>query len=203
VPQAVGLFAGTNVDDIVLLALLFARSPGSDGARRVVVGQFVGFAVLLAVSVLGALGAALLPADLVRLLGLVPLGMGLYLGWRAWREHRAGFDEAPSGIREHGVDGPADEHGVPEAGGLSALAVASLTVANGGDNIGVYVPAFAASGPMSLWVYVPVFLVLTGVWCVAGRYVAERPVIARSIERREHILLPVVLVAIGLIVLLG
>ncbi|HEY9417387.1 MAG TPA: cadmium resistance transporter, partial [Pseudonocardia sp.] len=70
-------------------------------------------------------------------------------------------------------------------------------------DLGVYIPAFAAAGPWALWVYVPVFLVMVGVWCAAGRFVATRPVIASSISRRRHILVPVVLVAIGLIILLS
>lgn len=37
--QAVGLFAETNIDDIVILALFFGQATGRSGALRVVVGQ--------------------------------------------------------------------------------------------------------------------------------------------------------------------
>ncbi|MER5757376.1 cadmium resistance transporter [Streptomyces sp. NPDC002088] len=51
-------------------------------------------------------------------------------------------------------------------------------------------------------VYVVVFLILVAVWVVAGRYFATRPVIAKTLARWGHILLPVVLIGIGLLILI-
>lgn len=39
-----------------------------------------------------------------------------------------------------------------------------MTLANGGDNLGVYVPVFATAGTAGIVTHV-VFLVLVGVWC--------------------------------------
>lgn len=210
-PQAIGLFAGTNVDDIVVLALLFGQTRDRGGVWRVVLGQYLGFSAILLVCVVGALGANLLPAHVLPWLGLIPLGLGLRGGWQAWRDHRAeppdlgtpvpGMGVVPLREAAQAVESVASATSVDH--GPSVTAVAGITLANGGDNIGVYIPAFAASGPWALAVYVPVFLVLLGVWCAAGRFVATRPVIASSISHRGHILVPLVLVAIGLIILLG
>jgi cadmium resistance protein CadD (predicted permease) len=54
--RAVGLFAVTNADDIVLPALFFARGVP---AWRVVLGQYPGFAGIPAVAIAAALGATL------------------------------------------------------------------------------------------------------------------------------------------------
>lgn len=59
--QAVGLFAVTNIDDIVVLAVLFGQAMGRSSALRVVLGHYLGFGAILAASILGALGAGLLP----------------------------------------------------------------------------------------------------------------------------------------------
>ncbi|GAB3398409.1 hypothetical protein GCM10027360_94470 [Amycolatopsis echigonensis] len=83
------------------------------------------------------------------------------------------------------------------------LAVAAVTFANGGDNIGVYIPVFAVAGSGGLAVYAVVFLVLVAVWCAAGRFFATRPVVARALSRWGHVVLPVVLIAIGLLILIG
>ncbi|MCK2214351.1 cadmium resistance transporter [Actinomadura sp. ATCC 31491] len=185
--QAAGLFAVTNVDDLVLLALFFAQGAGRRGAAaRVVLGQYLGFAAILAVSVAAALGATLLPASVVPYLGLLPLALGVKAGWRAWRD-RDGEDH----------EGPA------RPGGPRALEVAAVTLANGGDNVGVYVPVFATAGAGGIAAYAAVFLVLVGVWCAAGRFFATRPVVARVLSRWGHVLLPVVLVGIGLAILVG
>jgi cadmium resistance protein CadD (predicted permease) len=79
--------------------------------------------------------------------------------------------------------------------------VAGVTFANGGDNIGVYVPVFATAGTGGISVYVIVFLVLVAVWVAAGRYFATRPVIAKALSRWGHILLPIVLIGIGVLIL--
>ncbi|MFI9815718.1 cadmium resistance transporter [Saccharothrix variisporea] len=175
--RAVGLFAVTNVDDIVLLALFFAQ-----GVRpaKVVLGQYLGFGAILVVAVAASAGAALLPEQYLHWLGLLPLALGLKAAWQAWRAWRGGDDEA-----------------APVSG---ALGIAGVTFANGGDNIGVYVPVFATTGVTG---YVVVFLLLVAVWCAAGRFLATREPVARTLSRWGHVVLPVVLVVIGLLVLFG
>jgi cadmium resistance protein CadD (predicted permease) len=42
----------------------------------------------------------------------------------------------------------------------------------------------------------------SGVLCATGRFFATRPVIAKALDRWGHIVLPVVLVAIGLFILI-
>lgn len=170
VGQAIGLFAITNVDDLVLIALFFTQTTAS----RIVLGQYLGFAAILAVSVVIALGAAALPDGAVRWLGLIPIALGV----RAFLNRNDDSEKAPTGV----------------------LAVAGITFANGGDNIGVYVPVFATQGVV---VYVVVFLVMVGVLCLAGRFLATRPVVARALATWGHILFPVVLVGIGVFILVG
>lgn len=85
--------------------------------------------------------------------------------------------------------------------GPGPLEVAAVTFANGGDNIGVYVPVLTTAGVGGMSVYAVVFLALVAVWCFAGRWFATRPVVARGLARGGHVLLPLVLVAIGLLIL--
>ena len=175
IAQAAGMFAVTNVDDLVVLALFFARARS---AWQVVAGQYLGFTGILLVAVLGALGASLLPAQFRPWLGLIPLALGLKAAWSLWR----------------GGDDDGDPDTAP-----GVLAVAGVTLANGGDNIGVYVPVFTVTD--ALWLYVAVFLLLVGVWCLAGWFLASRQVVARALAKWGHIALPVVLIGIGLLVL--
>ncbi|GAA2982781.1 cadmium resistance transporter [Actinokineospora diospyrosa] len=177
VGQALVMFAVTNVDDIVLLALFFGQAKGRP--LGVVVGQYLGFAGILVASVVAALGAGLLPDGAIPLLGLVPLTLGLKAAWQL----RKGQDE-PSVHTGPGV-----------------LAVAGVTLANGGDNIGVYAPVFAAGGGGDMVVYSVVFLALVGVWCLLGWFAATRPGISGALSRWGHVVLPVVLIGIGVLIL--
>jgi cadmium resistance protein CadD (predicted permease) len=187
IAQAAGLFAVTNIDDIVILSLFFAQGAGHRGSTaRVLTGQYLGFIAILVVAFAAALGATLLPGAVIPYLGLFPIALGLRAAWRAWTQRqRADGDE------------PATVKGV----GPKPLEVATVTFANGGDNIGVYVPVFATAGAGGMTVYAVVFLILVGVWCAAGRFFATRPVIAKALSRWGHILLPLVLITIGVLIL--
>jgi cadmium resistance protein CadD (predicted permease) len=189
VAEAAGLFAITNVDDIVLLSLFFGRSAGQQGAaRRIVTGQYLGFTAILAITVASAYGATFLPESAIAYLGLLPLALGLWAAWQAWKHHRQG-------------DGGEQQTGNKQDD-MKALQVAAVTFANGSDNIGVYLPVFAKAGAAGITVYAAVFLVLVGVWCAGGRFFATRSAIASVIGRWGHILHPLVLVALGLFILI-
>ncbi|MFE3144471.1 cadmium resistance transporter [Streptomyces scopuliridis] len=184
--QAAGLFAVTNIDDILVLALFFAQGAGHKGTtRNITIGQYLGFAAILAVAVAAAFGATFLPESAIPYLGLLPLALGIKAAVQAYR-HR---------------NDPEEEKEAKE-GGPKILEVAAVTFANGGDNIGVYVPVFATAGVGGMSVYAVVFLILLAVWIAAGRYFATRPVIAKALARWGHILLPVVLIGIGLLILI-
>jgi len=187
VGEAAALFAVTNVDDLLVLALFFGQAAGRPHpTRTIMLGQYLGFAGILSVAVAAALGASLLPERAVPYLGLLPLALGIRAAVQAWRHRRDAAEEAEAG-----------------PGGPRAVEVAAVTFANGGDNIGVYVPVFATAGPGGTAVFAAVFLLLVAVWVLAGRYFATRPVIARALSRWGHLLLPVVLIGIGLLVLAG
>jgi cadmium resistance protein CadD (predicted permease) len=183
--QAVGLFAVTNVDDVLILSLFFARGAGHPNTTRsILAGQYLGFAGILVVAVAAAVGATFLPDAAVPYLGLLPLALGVKAAVQAWRHRNDDEDESGS-----------------SGGTPGSLAVAAVTFANGGDNIGVYVPVLATAGTAGMTVYVIVFLLLVAVWVAAGRFFATRPIIARALSRWGHILLPVVLIGIGLLIL--
>jgi cadmium resistance protein CadD (predicted permease) len=188
--QATALFAVTNIDDILLLAVLFGRATARARPLHIVIGWYAGYVVVLAAAVVGALGARLLPESVIPLLGLLPLVLGLRAAWTAWRE-RCSRDDGS-------LSDDAARYSAPDPGvGTSA----AVSLANGGDNLGVYVPVFAASHPGAQLIYVGVFLVLVAVWCAAGRLVASRPLIARAMARWGHVVLPVVLIGLGLAIL--
>lgn len=50
---AVVAFATTNLDDIFLLMLFFSQVNATFRSQHIVIGQYLGFAVLVGVSVLG------------------------------------------------------------------------------------------------------------------------------------------------------
>ena len=184
--QAIGLFVATNIDDIIVLSLFFARGAGQPGTTaRILAGQYLGFAGILGAAVLVSAGAgAILPAEAIPYFGLIPLVLGLWAAWQAWR----------------GDDDDDDETG---GRSVTAWTVAAVTFANGGDNIGVYVPVFLNVGPAAVAACCIVFLLLVAALVGAARFVATRRGIAEVLERWEHILFPIVLIGLGIAILVG
>jgi cadmium resistance protein CadD (predicted permease) len=177
--QAVGLFAVTNVDDIVILSLFFGRTRAEGhGAMNITIGQYLGFMVILAISVAGALGAGRLPGSAIRYLGILPIVIGARAGWVAWRQR-----------------GQPPETQTTNSPGVTT--VAGVTVANGGDNIGVYVPAFATVSNAVLAGYSIVFLVMVAVWCLIAYSLTGHARVADWIGRWGRVVYPIALIAIG------
>ena len=187
--QAIGLFIATNIDDIIVLSLFFARGAGRRGTTaRILVGQYLGFAGILGASVLVTLGAgAFLPPEVIPYFGLIPLGLGLWAAWQAWRNRGADDDD------EAKVEGKK----------VGVWTVAGVTFANGGDNIGVYVSVFLSVGPAAVVAYCIVFLALVAALVGLGKFVATRRPIAELLERWEHILFPIVLIGLGIFILVS
>ena len=86
---------------------------------------------------------------------------------------------------------------------VGVLTVAAVTFANGGDNIGVYVPVFLSVRPAAVVAYCLVFLALVAVLVLTAKFVATRQPIAEVLERWEHVLFPVVLIGLGIFILVS
>lgn len=185
VAQAAALFAVTNLDDLVVLTLFFGRAHRHSDVRGVVLGQYLGLAAVLVLSLAAALGARLLPDGVIPYLGVLPLAVGLREGWEVWRDGRATGSAADDRQRELRA-------------GAGAVTVAAVTVANGADNLAVYVPVFAISTVAALMTYVAVFLLLVAVWCGAAYALSRHRHLAPLLSRWGDVLLPVVLVGLGI-----
>lgn len=185
------VFATTNIDDILLLSAFFADR--ALHARSVVVGQFVGIGALTAASAAAALFALAIPEGWIGLLGLAPLALGVRR-LLALPSSRTASD-AEEAERLH-----AAEARVERVAHSRWIAVALVTVANGGDNLGVYIPLFAHT-PAWIPVYAAVFAVMTGLWCAAGHRLVQHPILGTRIRQCGHVSLPFVLIGLGLYIL--
>jgi cadmium resistance protein CadD (predicted permease) len=186
VAVAVVTFVVTNLDDLVVLTAFCSHERYR--LREVLLGQYLGFGTLVAASLIAGAAVASLLEDHVRWLGLLPVGVGLL--WYANARRGAGgpaSNELPIGER------PRSRIGV----------VAGIGIADGGDNVGVYVPLFAAVGTVEAAVVVRTFLVTAGVWVLLARWLAARPTLAGRLEEHGDVAVPAVLVGLGLAVLAG
>ena len=74
---ALTAFIGTNIDDIVMLTILFAAADSSKAKRNIVLGQIAGFSVAVVISIFGAHFAKMIPNGYIRFLGMIPIAIAI------------------------------------------------------------------------------------------------------------------------------
>ncbi|MDQ3816966.1 MAG: cadmium resistance transporter [Acidobacteriota bacterium] len=183
-------FAATNVDDIFILMLFFSQTGKVFHRWHIIVGQYLGFTALVLISLLGFFGGLIIPRAWVGLLGLLPIALGV----RQW------LNRSKEDLKESEEE--ARVRKTRKAGAVTAItSVAAVTFANGGDNIGVYSPLFAASDFTRLMILLSVFYLLIAVWCLIGYAVTRRRAVAHLITHYGHLFVPFVLVGLGVYII--
>jgi len=85
---ALASFCATNIDDIVVLVIFF--SDKSSNKRNIIFGQYLGFTVIILVSLLGFLVGTFFPTKYVGFIGFIPGSVGLYrLIMMIWESYQA------------------------------------------------------------------------------------------------------------------
>lgn len=203
---ATAAFVASNLDDIVVLLLLFAGAEGARGRWPVVAGQFVGFGLLVLASLVGWFGGDLLPSGWIGLLGLMPVGLGVSQLLDSISQASDARDQSLLTGADPllSVSPPLWPPSAAPGGTLLAriVAVAGLTIANGGDNIGLYMPLFAQADRLQLVTTLAVFTLLVGLWCLGAWRLVQAPALALLIHRHGGRAVPWLLIGIGALLLI-
>uniref|UniRef100_B8HKX7 Cadmium resistance transporter n=1 Tax=Cyanothece sp. (strain PCC 7425 / ATCC 29141) TaxID=395961 RepID=B8HKX7_CYAP4 len=183
-------FSATNLDDIWLLMLYFSQVQSGLRKRQIVCGQYLGFAALVLASLPGFFGGVLLSRPCIGLLGLVPIAIAI---------NRLicpdSDDDSPQAI-------PAQSNWLSNFLSPQTCGIAAVTFANGGDNIGIYIPLFAHCTWFDLAIILAVFFSLVGVWCLVAYMFTRVPTIATNLTRYGKHVVPFVLASLGILILI-
>lgn len=191
IPTGLTAFTATNLDDILILMLFFSQVNALFRKRHIVAGQYLGFAALVLASLPSFFGSLLLPRPCIGLLGLVPIAIGVSRLVNAGEDKDTDSDETP-----------AQPTWFSSLISPQAYSVAAVTFANGGDNIGIYMPLFASCTWQTLVIILSVFFSLVGVWCFAAYQLTRVPAIADNLTRYGNHLVPFVLISLGVLILI-
>ncbi|MBD1865093.1 MULTISPECIES: cadmium resistance transporter [Trichocoleus] len=192
-------FAATNIDDIVILMLFFSQVNANFRPKHIIWGQYLGFTTLMIACLPGFLGGLVIPKAWIGCLGFVPIVIGI----SHWLNRKQNGTQVQTVTDELSLE-KAVASGVPSYLGLlvpQVYHVAAVTLANGGDNIGIYVPLLASSDPASLAVILSVFFVLVGVWCYIAERLTRQPAVARLLTAYGQAIVPFILIGLGLYIL--
>ena len=175
IAAAIVSFIGTNVDDVVMLTILLFIA---EKRWKVVAGQYIGMMVLIAISILGSYSAALFLSDYIWLLGFIPIVLGI----------RAIF------ARDDGNDVLSNK--------VSMLGTAAITISNGSDNIGVYIPLFAQYDIPHLLMLLSIYFIGIAVLCFAAACISDIKGIREAVGRYRRFIVPTVLISIGIMIVI-
>lgn len=177
----ISAFVATNIDDTFVLILLF--SIPSLLTRNVIIGQFLGIVLLVVISSSAALLALAIPAFVIGLMGFIPIIIGI----KRLTNLRGKPETIQAMKKEY----------------LSFLSVTAITISNGGDDIGVFIPLFAKYNTVAeVSVLISILLIMTGIWCIVTFYFIRHPFVASRINVLSNTVTPFVLIGIGVYIII-
>lgn len=184
VTTAVWIFILTHIDTLVVLTAFCTDA--NYKLPELIVGHYIGFTVGLLVAITGAIIATDLFQESAFLLGLVPLGLGI------WGLSRQGPDHSSE-------SSPA----APPTRSGRATVVVIAGVGLSGENIAVFVPFFATLSTSELLSIFVLYLVAAGFVFLLALFLGRRAHESKLPNWVEELLVPGSLITVGLYVLLA
>ncbi|GEK90259.1 cadmium resistance transporter (or sequestration) family protein [Alkalibacterium putridalgicola] len=185
--SAIAVYISTSIDYLFILLIIFSQSHTRKGMRHIIWGQYLGTSVLVAVSLFAAYVLNFIPQDwIIGLLGLIPI----YLGIRV----------AVGGEEEEEEEEVVEKL---ESGGTSRLfwTVALITIASGGDNLGIYIPYFASLSVSEILIALVVFVISIAILCFISYKLAKISFVSETLEKYERIIVLIVFIGLGIFIL--
>lgn len=191
---AIVLFAATNIDDLFLLIVIHSDHRRKYPPQAVLIGQLIGFSLIIAVSLLGYGFHILIPGEWLACMGVFPLVLGTKqlaagIAFRLKRHSTA----TPPGSFTGAVAVPR----LPTSWRRTSTKLAALTIANGSDNISVYLPTFSRLNLHRLLLTLTIFYgCLIGLWSISN-WLALHPRWQDWIQTHGPLFSPLVLISLG------
>ncbi|MBW4426544.1 MAG: cadmium resistance transporter [Nostoc desertorum CM1-VF14] len=189
----ISAFIATNIDDIVILLLLFSQINSSFRCRHIIAGQYLGFTILVFASLPGLLGGLIISPNWIGLLGLIPIAMGI----------SSLINQEEDKIQEVAIETTEyPETNTASIFNVQTYSVAAITIANGSDNISVYIPLFASSNLNNFLIIIVSFFILIAVWCYLAYRLAYQTKNINILNQNFNYILPFILIILGGVIVL-
>ncbi|CAM2720012.1 unnamed protein product [Rotaria socialis] len=217
VSKVIITFILTNIQDVVILINFFLASSETDSIMEsihVVFGQYLGFSTLLMLSLFGYTISYMLPVKLFGFLGFLIIFFGLndlrklakdLLKKR--KEKKQAFERSQDNERVEFIQFESEnitsKENLTFMGDIKQIVKVSLvTIANGNDNIAIYVPIFVQSKSWEIIAYAVGFLIMVGVLCFVCYYFVHYPLIFKFAQKYAQFISPFVFIGLGIYILI-
>ncbi|OBQ37186.1 MAG: transporter [Anabaena sp. CRKS33] len=197
--QGIIAFTVTNIDDMIILLLLFSQSDSNFRKRHIFIGQYLGFLSIIILSLPGFLGGLFIQREWLGLLGILPIVIGV--------KQLINQQTESTEFQTVNPDFPQLLHPNPTWSFFLSILhpntykVAAITIANSGDNISIYIPLFAGQDFVSLAIIIAVFLAMVGLGYGIAYLLTSQVTIGYILSRYGRAMIPFILMALGLFIL--
>lgn len=187
--SATAVYLSTSIDYLFILMIIFSQSYTKKGLIQIYGGQYLGTGLLVAVSLFAAYVLNFIPQDwMIGVLGLIPIFLGIRIALLGESEEKD----------EDEVIEKLDQRGSKRLFWIVAL----ITIASGGDNLGIYIPYFASLSFLEILTTLIVFFISVFLLCLVSYKLAKLSFVSETIEKYERIIVPVVFIGLGLYIML-
>ncbi|KAK8120932.1 hypothetical protein PG999_005052 [Apiospora kogelbergensis] len=184
--EACATFAITNIDDLFVLITFFAEASTSKtiSPLKIVLGQYIGFTVIVAISMIGFAVSLVLPPEPIGFLGLLPILLGIWKFTNLFLPETEEPTEITTAASVRGI-----------------LKVALVTLMNGGDNIGTYIPLFSQVERAAIAIYVVTYYILLALLCLAAWLVMRQRHILALVQKYVDYVIPLLYTGLGIFII--
>ncbi|MFN6516193.1 MAG: cadmium resistance transporter [Nostoc sp. CreGUA01] len=191
----------TTFDDNLYLTAFFGKVNRTFRPKHIIIGEFVGFTALVFASLPGFFGGLIIPSTWIGLLGLLPITIGIS-NFISRADDEQTVQAVSVNLPSPSKSGRQKKSLLATIRDPQTYRVSAVTIANGGNNIGIYVPLFASSNLPSLGVILCVCYFTVGVWCFLSYNLTRNPLMAPVLTRYGRKIFPLVLICLGLSILI-
>lgn len=193
-------FISTNIDDIFILTILFSQVGKNLSKKDIVLGQYLGVGLLVLFSILASHSLNRIQTEYLGLLGIIPI----FLGIKSWldfvknKKRTASIEKDSSANKADLTDETLLTSGLRP----HFLNVTLLTIGNGSNNIGIYVPLFSRYSVIDLILTVLIFIIMIAIWCYFSFKLANLSFIQEELHRHQVFIIPVIFIGLGIYILI-
>ena len=173
-------FIGTNIDDMLINMFFFSLAKGKEEVFNIIIGKYIAIGTLILISMISSFGVKCISIEYIKYLGLIPIILGI----RTFRMRS--LDDGINNITASKI----------------LWNVTMVTIANGADNIGVYIPLFARFTSKEYGVFLLVFIIMIAIWSIIAFKASKISFYENLISKYKNIMVPVIYIVLGCYILI-
>ena len=177
---AISSFISTNIDDFFIDSILFFDCKSKKETNEIIIGKYLGMSILVSISLVITTN---LPKRFIGYLGFIPLALGIK---EIIENLKKGDDELNQNRSSNKI-----------------INTTLITISDGADNIGIYIPIFAQLNRVQILITIIVFLILIYFYSKLALSITKIPLIKKFLEKYRSIIVPLVYISLGIYILIN